>query len=144
MMICLPEINKPFEDIENNLTVQQFVEVRKKLSPTQVSLSLPIYRMESFIDLNPHLEFMGLQHIFEGVDFSGMEEKSDVGVSEVKLKALVEITEEGAEAAGVSGMFMVPMRVTSSKRFRVNHLFLFTIIDTRSKALLFMGGVMTV
>ncbi|GFU46087.1 serpin B4 [Nephila pilipes] len=144
MMIFLPITRNGLKDLEKNLTIEQIVGIRRKLKTVKVSLSLPKLRMESSIDLIPHLESMGIQRIFKKANFSGMVEKSDVGVSEVKHKAVVEITEEGAEAAGVTGMFMVPLRATSWKSFRVNHPFLFTIIDTRSKALLFMGRVMTV
>ncbi|GFT72424.1 serpin B6 [Nephila pilipes] len=144
MMILLPEEQKGLEDLENSLTIRQIIEVRETLRPTTVSISLPKLRMECSMNLKRHLESMGLKNIFRDADFSGMVEKLDVRVSNVEHKALVEITEEGTEAAGVTGVFIVPMRATWPKLFKVNRPFIFTIMDTQSNTLLFIGRVMSV
>lgn len=144
MMIVLPEEQTRIECLENSLTVQQIIEVREKLRFTTVSISLPKLRIESSLDLNKPLISMGFHNIFREADFSGMVEGLDVRVSKVIHKALVEITEEGTEAAGVTGVFIVPMRASWPKHFKVNRPFLFTIIDTKSNSMLFVGRVMTV
>ncbi|GFT49173.1 serpin B4 [Nephila pilipes] len=141
MIILLNKKDNKLEDIEKNLTVQKIAEIRKKLSPTELEISLPKLRLESSIDLKQHLESVGLQHIFKETDFSGMTENSDVVVTKVNHKALVEVNEEGTEAAAATGGELRP--IIAKQSFKVNHPFLFAIIHTKSDALLFIGRVMS-
>ncbi|GFR30157.1 serpin B4 [Trichonephila clavata] len=143
MMIILPDEKKNLQDLESNLSFQQIFEIRRKLRRTTVTLSLPKLRMESSFDLTKPLTSMGFQNIFKEADFSGMVEELKARVSKVEHKALVEVTEKGTEAAAVTGVFIVPMRASWPKTFKVNRPFLFTIIDTKSNSILFIGRVMS-
>ncbi|GFY67366.1 uncharacterized serpin-like protein TK1782 [Trichonephila inaurata madagascariensis] len=143
MMIVLPDEKKELQDLESNLSIQEIFEIRGKLRRTTVTLSLPKFRMESSLDLTKPLTSMGFQNIFKEADFSAMVEELKAQVSTVGHKALVEVTEKGTEAAAVTGVFIVPMRASWPKTFKVNRPFLFTIIDTKSNSMLFVGRVMS-
>ncbi|GFT72137.1 serpin B4, partial [Nephila pilipes] len=144
MMILLPKTREGQKDLHYSFTIQHLAEVRKNLTPTTVSIFLPRLKMETSIDLKPHLVSMGLQNLFKEADFSGMVEKSGVHISKVEHKAVVEITEEGTEAEDLIRILLMKKSIRKITNFNVNRPFLFTVIDTESNAFLFLGRVMTV
>ena len=98
---------------------------------------LPRFKLTYQVTLNDTLKAMGMEIAFSsGADFSGM--GPSFFISEVRHKALVEVNEEGTEAAAVTvvvGVKSVP------PIFRVDRPFFFAIYDSRTKTILFMGIV---
>ncbi|WP_407809548.1 serpin family protein, partial [Staphylococcus aureus] len=77
-------------------------------------------------------------------DFSGITGGKDLYVSDIIHKAVVEVNEQGTEAAAITGGIMVPVSLpipNPRNVFNVNHPFLFFIIDNRSFSNLFIGRV---
>ena len=54
---------------------------------------------------------------------------------------MVEVNEEGSEAAAATSVVMMPRSMTIFKFFVANHPFLFFIIDKRANVVLFAGRV---
>jgi serpin B len=96
--------------------------------------------------LNDSLTALGMGVAFtEGkADFTGMRDQNDLYISEVKHKAIVEVNEEGTEAAAVTS---VEIRATSLRiepqrfTFVADRPFLMMIRDQRTDTILFMGVV---
>jgi serpin B len=89
------------------------------------------------VTLNNTLKAMGMEIAFSsGADFSGM--GPSLLISEVRHKAVVEVNEEGTEAAAVT---IVAMKTSASLPFLVNRPFFFAIYDNTTKTILFMGIV---
>jgi serpin B len=89
---------------------------------------------------------MGMPTAFtDKADFSGIDPKRGLAISEVVHKAFVDVSEQGTEAAAATG---IPMRATAMLRpepavvFRADHPFLFLIRDTPSGVILFIGRLM--
>ena len=74
-------------------------------------------------------------------DFSGMDGKQDLYISEVLHKAFVDVNEEGTEAAAATAVTMSRgmMRLPT---FLADHPFIFLIQDNRTGGILFCGRVM--
>ncbi|KAI4503380.1 hypothetical protein M0802_001602 [Mischocyttarus mexicanus] len=108
MVIILPDEVDGLAAIEKKLAVHGLETVLKKGHKTEVDVYLPKFKIESTLNLNEHLKNMGIRKAFSQseADFSGM---SDTGVyiSEVVQKAFIEVNEEGSEAAGASGKYII-------------------------------------
>jgi serpin B len=89
------------------------------------------------------LPAMGMRSAFTSeADFSGIDDRRDLQLSEVVHKAYVDANEEGTEAAAATGaaVALVAMVQTPSEpMFRADHPFLFFICDTHSGLILFTG-----
>jgi serpin B len=89
---------------------------------------------------------MGMPTAFsDKADFSGIDPKRGLAISEVVHKAFVDVSEEGTEAAAATG---ITMRATAMRMpeqaivFRADHPFIFLIRDRRTGAVLFIGRLM--
>jgi serpin B len=74
-------------------------------------------------------------------DFSGISDRRDLYISGVVHQAFVDLNEQGTEAAAATG---VTMRVLSIQRpllLRVDHPFLFLIVERQTGSILFLGRV---
>jgi serpin B len=89
---------------------------------------------------------MGMPTSFtDKADFSGIDPKRGLAISEAVHKAFVDVSEQGTEAAAATG---ITMRTTTMYRpeppvvFRADHPFIFLIRDTRTGVVLFIGRLM--
>ena len=73
---------------------------------------------------------------FGSADFSGMNGGKDLMISAVIHRAVVQVNEEGTEAAGATGVVMTR---SMPPRFLADHPFLFAIRDAETGAILFLG-----
>ena len=144
MFIILPDRPTTLAELENSLTFDDLVNVRQKFQMTsgQVTLFLPKFRLDERLNLAQLLAAMGMRDLFtEGVaDLSGIDGSRELYVSEVLHRAVVEVNEEGTEAAAVTAMNMTiggPGR--SSRLFRADRPFLFFIQHRATKSVLFLG-----
>jgi serpin B len=70
--------------------------------------------------------------------YTGVSESTTGDISQVIHKAIVKVNEEGTVAAAVSG---VAMPASMPPSFVVNRPFFFTIQDSETGAILFMGAI---
>lgn len=109
-------------------------------------VKLPRFKMDYSRELNAALKALGMGVAFtQGqADFSGIREQKDLFISQVKHKAVIEVNEEGTEAAAATS---VGMAITSVRReperfsFIADRPFLLAIRDQQTGAILFMGAV---
>lgn len=89
-------------------------------------------------NLNDSLTALGIGEAFtDKADFSGI--RDDVCISRVLHKAVIEVNEEGSEAAAAT---VVEMKLTAAAEpltFIANRPFVFVIADYRTGTILFMG-----
>src|SRR5262245_29718820 len=80
-----------------------------KMTPEEVIVGLPRFKVESSFSLKPVLMDMGMKQAFDeprnSADFTGMSpEGKNLFISEVLHKAFVEVNEEGSEAAAATAV----------------------------------------
>ena len=133
-------------EIEKSLTPANLTAWLNSLGARNVQVSLPKFRAESEFSLRKALSTLGMPTAFtDQADFSGIDPKRGLAISEVVHKAFVDVSEKGTEAAAATG---ITMRATAMRMpepavvFRADHPFLFLIRDTRSGAVLFIGRLM--
>jgi serpin B len=142
----LPKTASGLAAIERSLTSESLNGWFGSLTARNVQVSLPKFRTESEFSLRKALSTLGIPTAFTAqADFSGIDPKSGLAISEVVHKAFVDVAEQGTEAAAATG---ITMRATAMRMpeppvvFRADHPFLFLIRDTHSGVVLFIGRVM--
>jgi len=144
--VLLPKKVTGLADLEKSLTAENLTGWLGSLSARNVQVSLPKFRAESEFSLRKALSTMGMPTSFtDQADFSGIDPKRTLAISEVVHKAFVDVSEQGTEAAAATG---ITMRATSMRMpeqaviFRADHPFVFLIRDTRTGTVLFIGRLM--
>ena len=144
--VLLPTTVAGLPNLERSLTPGDLAGWLGHLATRNVQVSLPKFRAESQFSLRKTLSAMGMPTSFTGkADFSGIDPKLTLAISEVVHKAFVDVSEQGTEAAAATGIAMqtTAMRVSEPPViFRADHPFLFLIRDTRTGVVLFIGRLM--
>ncbi|CAN8033030.1 unnamed protein product [Ixodes persulcatus] len=141
MFILLPRGNEGIEGFKHNLTENYLQDIIGHVEPRKVTVSLPKFKLEAEYSLKDNLKNVGINEMFSAqADLSGITSDADLTVSDVVHEAVVEVIEEGTEAAAASGVVTVNrLSGVSSLEFNVNQPFLFFIRNTQTQDLLFAG-----
>ena len=134
--VLLPKTATGLPDLEKSLTLENLTGWLGNLTARNVQVSLPKFRVESEFSLRQALSAMGMPTTFtDKADFSGIDPKRGLAISDVVHKAFVDVAEQGTEAAAATG---ITMRATAMHMpeqaviFRADHPFIFLIRDTRT------------
>lgn len=148
MHVILPDESVDINEFIDNMTPEQWNDIRGSLRKTNdVTLKLPKFKLEYGIkSLSDSLKSLGMEKAFgeDGTaDFSGIRE--DLFISDVLHKAVIEVNEEGSEAAAAT---VVAMPASASLMepitFIADRPFIFLIIDDTTGTILFMGKVLSI
>ncbi len=143
MVVLLPKSGQ-FTSFESTLSGQTVQAVIKSLKSQSVNLTMPKFKFDSQFGLKPTLGAMGMPVAFtEDADFSGMNGKRDLMITDVVHKAFVAVDEDGTEAAAATavivGLTSAPAQPVA---FTMDRPFIFLIRDIQTGAVLFVGRVM--
>nr|XP_022295988.1 leukocyte elastase inhibitor-like [Crassostrea virginica]XP_022295989.1 leukocyte elastase inhibitor-like [Crassostrea virginica]XP_022295990.1 leukocyte elastase inhibitor-like [Crassostrea virginica]XP_022295992.1 leukocyte elastase inhibitor-like [Crassostrea virginica]XP_022295993.1 leukocyte elastase inhibitor-like [Crassostrea virginica] len=140
MLILLPMAVDGISHLEKNLSESLLIDLVSNLTEKTVEVYLPKFKMETSFQLKPQLVALGMPSAFDEnkADFSGIDKKKDVYISEVFHKAFVEVNEEGTEAAAATAKIK-KRSIQITPEFRANHPFLFFIRDSVNDVTLFAG-----
>lgn len=143
MYCILPETGIKINDFIQQLSVEKWIELKDSLSKVDdVVLQLPKFKMEYGIkNLNDSLTALGMGEAFsDSADFSGI--RDDICISRVLHKAVIEVNEEGSEAAGATVVEMKETAAVEPVTFIGDRPFIFIIADDETGSILFMGKFM--
>ncbi|MCS6830680.1 MAG: serpin family protein [Armatimonadota bacterium] len=146
MVIALPDEGVSLSEWLKSVEAKSWKEWTSRLVSTDGEVQLPRFKTEYEKTLNNALRSLGMSVAFEPdrADFTGMRDERDLYLQKVHHKAVVEVNEEGTEAAAVTS---VQVGITSVQQPRppfkmiVDRPFFFAIRDTRTGMVLFMGAV---
>lgn len=143
MVVFLPQKKDGLPDLESNLTPKTLEEWTSNLNRQQVNVLFPKFTTTQNLDLKKILKDLGMLDAFaENADFSGMEPKKELYITDALHKAFIDVDEVGTEAAAATA---VSVGVTSSPPpkvvpvFRADHPFFYLIKDNQTGSILFMG-----
>jgi serpin B len=142
MVVILPERGR-LAEIESGLSAGWLEGVLDDLGTgsEHVLLSLPKFTFRAELDLKSILVDLGMPVAFsELADFSGIDGKRDLVLTDVLHQAFVAVDEYGTEAAAAT--VVVVGVVSAPRELRVDRPFLFLIRDRQSGAILFLGRVL--
>uniref|UniRef100_A0A8C8XZ62 Serpin B8 n=1 Tax=Panthera leo TaxID=9689 RepID=A0A8C8XZ62_PANLE len=143
MLILLPDDNVDLSSVEKHLTYEKFRAWTKPdcMKSTEVEVFLPRFKLEEDYDMESVLQRLGMVDAFQGdkADFSAMSAERDLCLSKFVHKSVVEVNEEGTEAAAASAVVVVECCMVSGPRFCADHPFLFFIRHNAANSILFCG-----
>jgi serpin B len=143
LYIVLPNQRQGLKRLTTDLT--DFAVIEKSIThlrEVKVHVTIPKFKIETSYSLNKPLMALGMKQIFTPeADLSRIDGKKDLYVSEVLHKAVIEVNEEGSEAAAVTGIVIEVKSVIQDIYFRADHPFVFFIRDNRNGMILFSGHI---
>ena len=143
MVVFLPEQQDGLAGFEDQLkqeAITGWLEDLANTSPSEVSISLPKFKVTCEFELSSVLAEMGMSHAFSDADFSGMTGRKDLFISKVVHKAFVDVNEEGTEAAAATAVIM-DKSFSRPLTFRADHPFMFLIRENTTGSVLFVGRI---
>ncbi|RNA27828.1 leukocyte elastase inhibitor A-like [Brachionus plicatilis] len=111
----------------------------------KINLQVPKFKLEFKTGLSNHFKNMGANLPFDELkaDFSGItSDPQGLYISEVVHQAVIEINEEGTEAAAATGVFMMMAHsalMYEPPNFICDRPFLFLIHEKKHNSILFLG-----
>ena len=149
MIVFLPEKNDGIKDLEESLTnekIETYLEKLHKIWERDIDIIFPKFKIETDYELKKILFDLGMTSAFsDGANFSGIAEESPRYISQIIHKAFVEVNERGTEAAAVTALRMLGAAIGPTikpPKFRADHPFIFLLIDSYTRTILFIGRVM--
>ena len=141
MLVLLPRQRDGLAALEQNLDADTLAGWLQPVTKREVDVFLPRFSISSGFSLGDMLSGLGMRSAFVPgqADFSGMNGRMDLYISEAVHKAFVEVNEEGTEAAAATGIVVGIESIRETPVFRADHPFLFLIRDNRSGSILFLG-----
>ncbi|NXP09729.1 A1AT2 antiproteinase, partial [Thinocorus orbignyianus] len=132
------------KQVEDALLKETMSNWMQSLTKRKIYLDLPKFSISGSYDVKSLFEKMGVTEVFSNqANLSGVAENALLKVSKAIHKAVVDVSENGTEAAAVTLMEMVLLsaRFPSPPRIRFNRPFLMIIVDKNTHNILFMGKI---
>ena len=147
LYLFLPDQGSSLDEFLKGLSFQKWEGWINNFNDTPGDVKLPRFKLDYEETLNESLRAVGMGVAFNPreADFSGIRPERDLYISEVKHKAVVEVNEEGTEAAAATSVGVAITSVREPRErfsFVADRPFLMAIRDSQTGAILFMGAVM--
>ena len=140
MVVVLPDADTNLTAVLDQFTPESWQSLLTQLDtePNNVMVTLPRFKLDYDATMNDALGALGMAGAFSEPDFADMVEGGGLWISYIRHKAVIEVNEEGTEAAAVSAGAMT---LSMPPTFIVDHPFFFAIHDRETNTILFMGAV---
>lgn len=139
MYVVLPSEETPLSSFIENLDHQNWKQMINDTEEVEdLMISMPKFDVEYGVkDISNDLKELGMISAFNDADFSGIS-NSGLRLNRVLHKAIIEVDEQGSEAAAVTAV-EVEESAKEIKSFNANRPFLYAIVDNELDSILFMG-----
>ena len=146
MMIVLPNNPEDLTEIVSNLNSSTWDSYIASLEYKTIDFFLPRFKLQYKRSLRDDLKLLGMEKAFDinQADFSGINQTQRLFISQVLHKTVIDVTEEGTEAAAVTSVVIGTESVGPEDRtpvVRVDKPFLFVIRESTTGANLFVGKI---
>ncbi|NWW69973.1 ZPI inhibitor, partial [Climacteris rufus] len=140
MLIVIPGKEGDYISIEDHLTTELVDSWLGNMKTRYLDFSFPKFKLEQKYKMKKLLQGLGIKKLFtRSADLSHLTDQEYAAVSQVVQKAVIEVDEEGTEAAAASGSEITAFTVPPV--IKVDQPFLFMIFEETFKTLLFIGRV---
>jgi serpin B len=145
MYIILPSEGTNINEFINNMTIEKWSGIKKTVSEKEdIVFRIPRFKLDyGTKELKDSLISLGMEEAFgNNADFSGIRE--EILISSVMHRAVIEVNEEGSEAAGVTIVTIRDLALAEPNTFITDRPFMFIINDDVMDTILFMGKVVSI
>jgi serpin B len=141
MLLVLPKGN--LNQFEADLTAERIQSWRGQLKEQKVEVKIPKFKFATRYYLDQLLPQLGMSDAFSDTkaDFSGITGKRDLHIDHVIHQAVIDVNEEGSEAAAATAVVMGIKSMSFDPVFQADHPFIFAIIHQATGLVLFLGRV---
>ena len=154
-MIVLPDDVEGADAVAKRLGANELTELFAALRDGQamkpVALALPRFKADYKADLVPAFRQAGMQKAFDpnAADFSGMTGRpvaqARLYIGDIVHRAVIDVAEENTEAAAATAVVVrptaMPVLPVTPEPFRVDHPFLFYLVEDATGMILFEGRI---
>jgi serine protease inhibitor len=149
MIIVLPDAIDGGVRLDADELPRLLAALRSPGATKQVALAMPRFKASCKAELAKVFQQAGMVRAFDDdeADFSGMTDRppseAPFAISEIVHRAVIDVIEEGTEAAAATAIAVraAGMLVQQPEVFRVDHPFLFYVVDDTTGAVLFQGRI---
>lgn len=146
LYLFLPDEDSSLSELLKGFSHEKWEQWMQGFRNTPGEVKIPRFKLDYDRNLNDPLKALGMDIAFtDRATFDGICEEHKLFISEVKHKSIVEVNEEGTEAAAATS---VGISVTSAMprqqpfQFIADRPFLMAIRDQQTGIILFLGTVM--
>ncbi|XP_049754420.1 plasma serine protease inhibitor [Elephas maximus indicus] len=141
-LFILPNVGS-MEQVENGLNEKVLRKWFKIFRRSQLRLYLPKFSIAGSYQLEKVLPKLGIHEVFTSqADLSGITNHTNIQVSEMVHKAMVEVDESGTKSAAATGtVIMLRSAHMTFPRIVFDRPFLVMIVEDSTKNILFLGKV---
>ncbi|KAF0289019.1 Serine protease inhibitor 88Ea [Amphibalanus amphitrite] len=142
MYILLPFADSSLDVTISRLTPKILRGAFEFISPGEVNIHIPKFRVEEDYELSSVLSDLGFERLFNGstADLSGFSKSGNMALGNALHKAFVEISEEGTEAAAATALLDNRSGHPSrTEQFICDRPFMYVIYYKPTHTMLFMG-----
>lgn len=144
MAVILPEEGKTLNEVESKLTPEILNSMLSTYTqPRQVNVQLPKFKLEHKEELSEPFKKMGCPLPFDQnkADFTGI--GPELYISAILHQAVVEVNEEGTEAAAATAVIMMTRCAAVPPQRPIDFIcdrpFMFVIYEQNHGSILFIG-----
>ncbi len=148
MYVFLPAKRSNLTEFRQNLNSAVWNKWTRRLELVEGHIRLPRFKLTYESNLNSPLAKLGMGIAFDRqrAQFDAINPAPHIWIDQVLHQALLEVNEEGTEAAAVTAIKMLALSARPPKPARtfamiVDRPFFFAIRDDETKSILFMGSV---
>eukprot|EP00088_Acartia_fossae_P051334 TRINITY_DN5766_c0_g1_i1.p1 TRINITY_DN5766_c0_g1~~TRINITY_DN5766_c0_g1_i1.p1 ORF type:complete len:434 (+),score=82.61 TRINITY_DN5766_c0_g1_i1:40-1302(+) len=151
MLIILPHRDIGLSKFEKFLDSQEVTEsllakikeTKMKYTKREIRLRMPKFRLSSDLKANEILQNLGVKRVFtDESELGRLTNSTQLRVNKILHKALVQVDEEGTEAAAATIIDVVPFSASFPFTVNLDRAFMFALYDTHFDIPLIMGRVM--
>ncbi len=144
MYIILPPEDMDLDSEISYMNETIYEKAMNILSPKEVSLTMPKFKLTSSLVLNKTLQNMGVKSAFgPAADFGGMTASGRLQLDLVKQDCYIDVSEKGTEAAAVTSAQIRMTSIRPETIMNVDRPFVFIIADREDENILFAGKIVT-
>lgn len=143
MTIILPEQDEDIDEVIAGLNKESWEGLLEHVTPTRIDLQMPRFELAYEVELNNVLSELGMARAFSRqAEFSGISTTEPLEISEVRQKAVLDVNEEGTEAAAVTVVGIQTRSIPQYPLVKLDRPFVLSIRERHTGTILFIGKIM--
>lgn len=145
MVIIIPPRYSTINSFINEFSITNLIDkLYAQRYGTYINLFMPLFTIETKMDMKEYFSKMGANDIFnENADFSGIVEKGNIFVSQLKHATKIEVDTLGTKAAATTYVEWIQLSAhpPEPKDIVVDRPFIYVVLDKEINLPIFMGKV---